>query len=444
MNARELISEKAAWLLEPELAVCVVGSTALAEACIRSEISPPNAADLDLSWAIDPRLGSQLLAERGVEILTTVANQERGTLAMRLGGSRIEITSLRGDAGHTELETRIIADLQCRDMTVGALAWWLTQDRILDPMNGLQDWNEGRIAPCGDPSKRIPEHPVRWLRYYRRAKQWGFELDPSITKLELDPKLLRAVPAEVLAAEFRAVLLTTPSPGQYFAELFDAGLLQVIAPELSLQFDGRPAGRILHHPEGGQGEHMILALRWAREHSTHLSEADQCWVMVAVLCHDLGKGLTPPEKFPSHHGHERAGLLPLRSLLERLPGLCSPGARRLAEEVCALHLEARRLQDLRPGTLAGLYEKHFRRQDFRADLFALAVGADSGGRLGKAAEGERIRAQVQTDLEWLQNCCSRVDAGALRMQHPEQEDFRRALHEARAQAIAADRRGRTD
>ncbi|MHC5065881.1 MAG: HD domain-containing protein [Planctomycetota bacterium] len=440
MNPRDQISEQAPWLLDPKLAVCVVGSSALAEACKRAGTKEPVTADLDLSWAVDIDRGSKLLQERGVEIQTTSANRERGTLAFRMKGERIEITSLRGGANEQDIQRRIEADLGYRDMTVGALAWWLTEDRVLDPFDGLSHWQDGRIVPVGEAAARIREHPVRWLRYYRRARQWEFDLDSAVRDLDLDPQLLTEVPSEALAAEFRAALLDVPSPGQYFAELYDAGLLPIIAPELAPQFDGRPAGPIRHHPEGGQGEHMILALRWARERSMSLPEADRVMLMLAVLCHDLGKGFTPAEKFPAHHGHERAGVLPLRKLLDKLPGLANPSSRRLAEEVCVLHLDSRRLRGLRPGTLARLYEQYFRKQDFRADLFALAVGADSGGRLGKSEEGDQVAAQIQDDLAWLQECCRAVDAASIRKKHADPEDFKRALYEARSESIAAARK----
>ncbi len=440
MNPRDQISEQAPWLFEPDLVVCVVGSSALAEACRRAGIPGPRTADLDLSWNLDIEAGSKLLQEEGVEIQTTTANRQRGTLAFRMQNARVEITGFRGGEADQDIPSRIEADLGRRDMSIGALAWWLSEDRIIDPYDGLQHWQTGRIVPVGSAATRIQEHPVRWLRYYRRARQWDFELAAEISELELDPALLMQVPAEALAAEFRAALLQVPSPGQYFAELYDAGILPVIAPELAPQFDGRPAGPIRHHPEGGQGEHMILALRWARERSLTMPEGDRVMLMLAVLCHDLGKGFTPAEKFPAHHGHERAGVLPLRKLLDRLPGLASPSSRRLAEEVCVLHLDSRRLRGLRPGTLAGLYEQYFRKEDFRADLFALAVGADSGGRLGKAEEGDRIAAQIEDDLAWLRDSCRAVDAGSIRKKHADPESFRRALHEARSESIAAARK----
>ena len=58
-------------------------------------------------------------------------------------------------------------------------------------------------------------------------------------------------------------------------------------------------------------------------------------------------GYTPEGKLPAHHGHEHDGLPYVRALLDRLPGLTDPAGRRLAETVCALHLTARGLENLK-------------------------------------------------------------------------------------------------
>ncbi len=60
----------------------------------------------------------------------------------------------------------------------------------------------------------------------------------------------------------------------------------------------------------------------------------------AALVHDLGKALTPATCCPSHIGHERAGLAPLRALCERLK--VPTAHRQLAEAACREHLNVHR------------------------------------------------------------------------------------------------------
>lgn len=415
--------------------MCVVGSSALAEACRRAGHRGPDVADLDLAWALGVEPGTALLRTHGVWRATTDANQGRGTLALSLDGRRIEITSFRGGV-EGPMRDHIEADLAARDMTVGALAWWLCEDSLLDPLGGLDDWCAKRIVPVGQPIDRVREHPVRWLRYYRRAHQWGFELDRSVRRLQADAALLALIPPEALAAELRAALLDCASPGRLLLELFEAGLLEPIAPELAPQFDGRPAGPVRHHPEVSQALHLVLSLEWIVARSVDLSAADRLIATVAVLCHDLGKGLTPPHELPSHMGHETAGVPLIKTLLDRLPGLADSTARRMAEATSRLHLVVRRFDQLRPGTMVDLYERHFRHRDFRVDLFALAIGADTGGRLGREAEGDRAAEKVRADITWLRDCCDRVDAATLRKRFGDDTaGFRAALHQQRAETL---------
>jgi tRNA nucleotidyltransferase (CCA-adding enzyme) len=436
VNARELLREQAPWLFAKELATCIVGSAALAEACRRADLPPPKVKDLDLSWALDVPRATELLRRHGILLPTTANNQARGTIAMRLPVGRIEVTTLRASAAGAPSEARIEADLAARDLTAGALAWELATDRLWDPHHGLDDWRARIVRAVGSPADRVREHPVRWLRFYRRAHEWGFQLDPKIRKLDADPRCLRELPAEAIAGELRAGLLRCASPGRLLLEWHEAGLLAVIAPELSLQFDGRPAGPVRHHPEVAQGLHLILALEWAQRRAADLDDDARLMLLLAVLCHDLGKNDTPPREWPRHPGHENRTQA-IASLFTRLPSLGDQQARRLAETVCRLHLVVRDSTHLRAGTLVDLYDEWFRSKDFRADLFALAVGADAGGRLQREGEGERVAAKVSDDLQTLRAACESVDAARLKAECGEDlARFKALLHEARARSVA--------
>lgn len=428
----------APWLLAPELSACVVGSAALEQACARAGIAGPVAADVDLAWALDVAQGEALLRAHSVFCATTAANRARGTLACKLGAQRYEITSFRGTpAPGATLAERLALDLSLRDMTVGAVAWRLVDDGIVDPLAGVAAWRARRIVACGDPAQRVREHPVRLLRYYRRAQQWGFDLDQAIRRLRGSDFALSALPGEVIGAEIRAALLHCPSPGRFLLDLHEVGALQLMAPELAPQFDGRPAGPQRHHPEVTQALHLVLALQWAAARTAARAEPDRLALLVAVLVHDLGKNLTPAHEWPAHRGHERAGLPLVEALLDRLPGLSDAPVRRLAHAVCALHLVARDLAAVRAGTQARLYEEWFKWNAFPVELFALAVAADSAGRLGYEHEGERVFADVHAHVTRIREVCASVDAGALWQQHgSDRAAFAAALHEARAHALA--------
>ena len=433
-DVRGELSRHAPWLLDPELEVCVVGSAALAEACRRADVDCPPVRDIDLAWRRDVRAGQKHLEGHGVALPVTAGSLARGTLAFRAGPRRIEITTLRGEGATPE--ERLHADLARRDMTIGAIAWSLHDDRVFDPFHGIDHWRAGRIEPVGDPAERVADHPIRYLRCFRRAHALGFTISSSLRKLAFDPRWAAETPPEAAAGEFRRILEDVESPGRCLMELHESGALAHLAPELDAQFDGRPAGPIRHHPEISQALHLVLALEWAKARTMELPAEDRTAVLVAVLCHDLGKGLTAPDHWPAHHAHESRGVDVVHALLDRLPGLTDARGRKLAEAVCQLHLEVRQLRALRPGTVATLYEKWFRAHDFPLENFALAVGADVGGRLGLEAEGARVRSEVLADLTAVREVCGAVDAAALRARHGDDLDaFRNALHGAWCSAI---------
>tara|TARA_R110002096_G_scaffold11251_15_gene41839 strand:- start:2869 stop:4218 length:1350 start_codon:yes stop_codon:yes gene_type:complete len=440
MDALAFVREHAPWLTAKELGVCIVGSQALAIACRDAGIDGPNPSDLDLSWALDHEAGTALLEQHGVFVPTTTGSVDRGTLAAKIGDERIEITTFRAGDASTPMKQRIKSDLSERDMTIGAIAVQLDNGRIHDPFDGLKHFQERRVAPVGDAAQRVTEHGIRWLRYFRKAHEFGFVVDNSIRGLKrnLDVALLRSLPKEAIALELRAILTKTKSPGRCLLDLHEVGLLETLSPSIARQFDGRPAGPQRWHPEVSQALHLVMALDWAVANTSHFEDRNRTAVLFAVLCHDLGKSDTQPDAFPHHRGHEAAGVPHIEQLTASWPGLMDQRTVTLAKHVSILHLEIRRFDELRSGTKARFYDEYFRAKDYPIEAFATAVAADSAGRLGFEHEGAIVRDRVIADLTRLRTAGSSVDAGALRAQHPDDlEAFRAALHEARARAIKA-------
>lgn len=105
-------------------------------------------------------------------------------------------------------------------------------------------------------------------------------------------------------------------------------------------------------------------------------------VRFAVLCHDLGKGVTPVDQLPSHHGHEERGVELIRSWCNkyRVPN----NFKDLAIKVSRWHLHAHRATELRAETLVKLFQglDAFRNPVILQD-YLIACQSDSTGRKGR-------------------------------------------------------------
>jgi tRNA nucleotidyltransferase (CCA-adding enzyme) len=104
-------------------------------------------------------------------------------------------------------------------------------------------------------------------------------------------------------------------------------------------------------------------------------------VRFAVLMHDLGKGATPAEILPSHHGHEDAGVALVEQLCARLR--VPNHLRELAVITARYHTHVHRALEMRADTILRTLEAcdAVRRPERFAD-FLLACEADARGRQG--------------------------------------------------------------
>lgn len=406
---------------------------------------------MDLAWRPSLEEGRALCEEHGVSCSQTPGAESRGTLAMRIGAMRLEVTSFRGDSADGA-EARMRADCAKRDMTIGALLWRLHDDSIHDPEGGLDDWRAARIRACGDDAvARIAEHPIRLLRYLRRSADFGFVIEDATRRALRSEAALRIpqILPEALAEELRRVV-ELASPGIFFALAAEENVLEHFLPELAPLFDGRTAGRLRWHPEVSQGLHTILTLRAAARIADRdkLEEGARRRLVLGVLFHDLGKGLTKPDQLPSHPGHEAAGAPLIDTIFDRIPGLGDKRCRRFCRVVARLHLDLAKLRKLRAGTLAEIWQRDLAplREDFA--LLAASVRADREGRLDPRDLGWRLRdvedspadleRRITRDIAALDEILRQVRGDEIAREFAsEPEKIRARLHEHRCEAIHA-------
>jgi tRNA nucleotidyltransferase (CCA-adding enzyme) len=265
-------------------------------------------------------------------------------------------------------------DLRRRDLTINAMAEDAAGN-VIDPHAGQRDLAARQLRHV---SEAFAEDPVRILRVARFAARYaslGFEV--AAETLALMRRMVEAGEANALVAERvwaeTEKALGEPNPEVFITVLRDCGALKVVYPEIDALF-GVPQPE-KWHPEIDSGVHQLMALREAVKLGGGVA------VRFAVLMHDLGKAVTPPELLPAHHGHEDAGV----ELVERLCArLRVPNhLRELAVIAARYHTHVHRALEMRPDTVLRTLEAcdALRRPERFAD-FLLACEADARGRLG--------------------------------------------------------------
>jgi len=278
---------------------------------------------------------------------------------------------------HAAPDVTLEEDLRRRDLTINAMAE-APDGTLIDPYGGRADL-ERRLLRHVSPA--FVEDPVRVLRVARLAARLaplGFRVADEtmalMRRMAASGELDHLVPERVWQEMVRA--LGEPVPRVFFEVLRGCGALARLLPELDRLF-GVPQPPE-HHPEVDTGVHTLLVLDQAAALSPEPA------VRYAALLHDLGKGETPPEAWPHHHGHEARGAELARAVSERLRAPAE--FRDLAVLVAAEHGNAHRALELRPATALALLERAdaFRRPG-RLERFLLACEADSRGRPGYEA-----------------------------------------------------------
>ncbi|MDA8390811.1 MAG: multifunctional CCA addition/repair protein [Gammaproteobacteria bacterium] len=327
----------------------------------------------------------------------------------------------RGFVVHAEPTVRLEDDLARRDLTINAMAR-AADGTLIDPYGGLADLRAGILRHV---SPAFREDPVRILRVARFAARFGFQVASST--VQLMRQMVAAGEADHLVAERVFVelerALGEPHPELFVDVLRETGALQVQFPEIDRLFGVPQVAR--YHPEIDTGVHTRMTLMAA----CALSAEPR--VRFAALVHDLGKGLTPREEWPSHRAHERRGVPLVAALCERLR---VPGEwRALALAVAGHHLTIHRALELKPLTIVRLIEAlDAIRRPMRWQELLLACMADARGRLGR----EQMAYPQADFLREAQAACAAVSGAAFARQGLRGPAIAQRVRRARVMAVA--------
>ena len=331
----------------------------------------------------------------------------------------------RGFVFHTSPDVKLEDDLVRRDLTINAIAR-AADGTLVDPYGGQQDLRDKLFRHVSD---AFLEDPVRILRVARFAARFpDFTVAPDtlalMRKMVDGGEVDALVPERVWQELSRGLMEQAPS--RMLAVLRDCGALARIMPELDVLWGvPQPA---TPHPEVDTGLHMMLVIDYSAQRTFELP------VRFAALMHDLGKGATPPEHWPKHHGHEALGLKLIDAVCKRLkvPNDC----RDLAVMTAREHGNIGRALELRANTIVTLFERcdAFRKPGRFADML-LAAECDARGRGGDFPsqpypQGPYLLAALAA--------ARAVDAGAVAQRFCENTArIPEAIHAARVSAVKA-------
>ncbi len=204
-----------------------------------------------------------------------------------------------------------------RDFTINAMGFDLQSDTLLDPYGGQHDLDHN-ILRCVDPETFI-EDPLRILRAVQFAARFKLVMESDLLKLcqtMVSQRALQELPKERIFDEIKKLLLKATHPSIGFKLMDQMGILTHFPELQALQgIDQNP----VYHPEGDVWIHTLMSLDAMAAQRSGDDRLDLI-LMLAVLCHDLGKPSTTTiiDGKICCIGHEEAGLKPTQTLMNRL------------------------------------------------------------------------------------------------------------------------------
>ena len=242
------------------------------------------------------------------------SNNKFGTVGIPSDDQIFEVTTMRKEGDYTDSRhpdsvswtKKIEADLARRDFTINALALdikgrgerekgkvknsLLTSEAIdsslitiIDSFDGQKDLEGGLIRAVGDPNKRFQEDALRLIRAIRIGAELGFDIEKeTFAAIKIQANLIAEIANERIRDELFKLLAST-NPYMGIVKLREAGILQIVLPELEITF-----GIVQEGPKHDRiydiGEHSLLSLK-------NTPSTDPI-VRLAALLHDVGKSDT--------------------------------------------------------------------------------------------------------------------------------------------------------
>jgi len=266
---------------------------------VRNKIAGLGETDIDIAG---PAIAEALGISRRYQ--TKIVNYKLGTAIIRYNDDKYDYTPFRVEryapgGEHTPVEVRFTTDLRQdamrRDFTCNSIYYDITNDKIIDPLNGIADI-EKKIIRSYNPQRTFSSDGLRILRMIRLAVETGFKIDGETAKAaKANAPLLRDISAERRRQELDRILLADTKYGVKWAHyrglrlIQQLGLWKYLIPQLE---DGAGLAQNPVYHKYDVLEHINQTVKFAAPD-----------VRLAALMHDVGKPYCVA-KFGNMHGHE--------------------------------------------------------------------------------------------------------------------------------------------
>jgi tRNA nucleotidyltransferase (CCA-adding enzyme) len=304
--------------------------TLLVGGFVRDFFLGQSSEDIDLEvYGVDPRQLELIL----VDIFERVGLQGKsfGVFRSNIGEVELNISLPRLESKqgrrhndffiHSDPGLNLKQAAERRDFTINSLAVDAVSGELFDFFQGRADLARRTLRVVN--ADHFREDPLRIYRAMQLVARFDLTVTPEtmilLREMVVEGELEYLAPERIKQEFTKLLLAAKPSAG--FRLIDELGIIEKYFPELhNLK---AVAQEVQWHPEGNVWNHTLLAIDQAAQiirKVAYLERPELLQVMLATLCHDLGKPMVTKRTGGRWraHGHEEAGTGPTQSLLGRM------------------------------------------------------------------------------------------------------------------------------